>query len=131
MNVRNILLEGRKDDFLNKFKDKFSKEELKDIFLASRDLASNHKYLMFLGNVITPDNVGEDIDRAKNAIEKFIKYQQVIEKKDINQYESLKDIEDEIKKHENKVRRSVKKVDGASSKTFWFFLCIEHSLSPR
>ena len=113
MNVRNILLEGRKDDFLNKFKDKFSKEELKDIFLASRDLASNHKYLMFLGNVITPDNVGEDIVRAKNAIEKFIKYQQVIEKKDINQYKTLKDIEDEIKKHENKVRRSVKKVDGA------------------
>jgi len=113
MNVKDIILEGRKDDFLRKFTNKFSKEELKDIFLASRDLASNHKFLMFLGDVIMPNNVKEDIIRAKNAIEKFIKYQQVIEKKDISQYDSLKDIEDEISKHENKVRRSVKKIDGA------------------
>ena len=113
MNLSQVLLEGRKEDFLSKYKSKFKPDDIKKIFLLSRDISSNQKFLDFLGKVISTDNVNEDMMNAKIAIEKFIKYQKNLDKKDINQYESLKDIQDAIDKHENRVRRNVKEVEGA------------------
>ena len=113
MNLSKVLLEGRKDEFLSKYQDKFNKEELKKIFLLSRELSSNQKFLNFLGKVISSENLNEDLTKAKIAIEKFIRFQKNLEQKDINQYETLKDISDAIIKHENKVRRDVKQIDGA------------------
>ena len=111
MSLNNILLEGRKDDFLAKFRGKFTNEELKNIFLLSRDLASNHKFLMFLGDVLESGNIKYDV--AKDIIEKFIKYQKVLPTKDIYLFKSLSAIQDEINSHENKVRRNVKELEGA------------------
>jgi len=111
MNLSNILLEGRKDDFLAKFRNKFTNEELKKIFLLSRDLASNHKFLMFLGDVLVSGNI--DYDKTKDIVEKFIKYQKVLPTKDIYLFKSLDAIQGEINAHENKVRRSVKELEGA------------------
>ena len=108
-----ILSEGRKDEFLSKYKEKFTPEDIKKIFLLSRDISSNQKFLNFLGKVISPESINDDMMKAKIAIEKFIKYQKNLEEKDINQYDSLKDISDAISKHENKVRRDVKEIDGA------------------
>jgi hypothetical protein len=113
MKYSQVLSEGRIDDFISKYKNKFKPEDAKKIFLLSIDLSSNHKFLNFLGRVISPDSVNEDMMEAKIMVEKFIKYQQNLEEKDINQYNSLKDIRDAILKHENKIRREVKKVDGA------------------
>lgn len=113
MKLKNILLESRKDDFLNKYKDKFSNQQIKDIFLKSRDLDNSQKFLIFLGDVIDPNNFDETIKTTEELIEKFIRYQQVLDKKDINQYKTLDDIKDAINSHENKVRRQVKKLDGA------------------
>ena len=113
MSLSKVLFEGRKDEFLSKYKKKFKEEDIKKIFLLSRELASNQKYLNFLGKVISPDSVNDDMIKAKIAIEKFIRFQKNLEKKDINQYETLKDIVDAIEKHENKVRRDVKQVEGA------------------
>ena len=113
MNLSQVLLEGRKDEFLSKYREKFKPEDIKKIFLLSRDLSSNQKFLNFLGKVISPESVNDDLMKAKIAIEKFIKYQKNLEEKDINQYGSLKDISDAISKHENKVRRDVKEIDGA------------------
>lgn len=113
MNLSQVLLEGRKDEFLSKYREKFKPEDIKKIFLLSRDLSSNQKFLNFLGKVISPESVNDDLMKAKIAIEKFIKYQKNLEEKDINQYDSLKDISDAISKHENKVRRDVKEIDGA------------------
>ena len=113
MNLSQVLLEGRKDEFLSKYREKFKPEDIKKIFLLSRDLSSNQKFLNFLGKVISPESVNDDLMKAKIAIEKFIKYQKNLEEKDINQYDSLKDISDAISKHENKVRRDVKEIEGA------------------
>ena len=107
MSLSQVLLESRKDDFLRNFRDKFNQDQMKEIFLVSRGLSPNQKFLMFLGNVITSDNFKSDIEKAKKTIEKFIKYQQVLDKKDINQYDSLNDIIDAINAHENKARRTV------------------------
>ncbi len=113
MNLSKVLLEGRKDEFLSRYRDKFSDEDVKKIFLLSRELASNQKFLNFLGKVISPKSLNDDLIKAKIAIEKFIRFQKNLEIKDINQYETLKDIVDAIEKHENKVRRDVKQVEGA------------------
>ena len=115
MNLSQVLLEGRKDEFLSKYREKFKPEDIKKIFLLSRDLSSNQKFLNFLGKVISSESVNDDLMKAKIAIEKFIKYQKNLEEKDINQYDSLKDISDAISKHENKVRRDVKEIDGADA----------------
>ena len=113
MNLSQVLLEGRKEDFLSKYRKKFTPENIKKIFLMSRDLSSNQKFLNFLGKVVSDNNFDEDLFKAKIAIEKFIKYQKNLDEKDINQYDSLKDIQDAIDKHENRVRRDVKEVEGA------------------
>ena len=113
MNLSKVLLEGRKEEFLSKYKGKFSDDDMKKIFLLSRELSSNQKYLNFLGKVISSESVNEDMIKAKIAIEKFIRFQKNLEQKDINQYDTLKDISDAIVNHENKVRRDVKQIDGA------------------
>ena len=108
-----ILSEGRRDDFVNKYRNKFSNEELKKIIMLSQNLSPNNKFLMFLGNVMPTQNFDENLSKAQKAIESFIKYQQALEEKDINKYQSLEDIIKAIDAHENKVRREVKEVEGA------------------
>ena len=113
MNLSQVLLESRKDDFLRMFRDKFSDEQLKKVFSLSRQLAPNQKFLTFLGNVVPTENFDESLSKAEKVVEKFIKYQQALETRDINQFKSLEEIITAINNHENKVRRTVKSVDGA------------------
>ena len=89
MNLSQVLLESRKDDFLRMFRDKFSDEQLKKVFTLSRQLAPNQKFLTFLGKVIPTENFDESLSKAEKVVEKFIKYQQALEQKDINQFKSL------------------------------------------
>jgi len=53
MNLSQVLLESRRDDFLRMFRDKFSDEQLKKVFTLSRQLAPNQKFLTFLGKSYT------------------------------------------------------------------------------
>ena len=114
MNLSQVLLESRRDDFLRMFRDKFSDEQLKKVFTLSRQLAPNQKFLTFLGKVIPTENFDENLSKAEKVVEKFIKYQQALETRDINQFKSLEEIITAINNHENKVRRTVKSVDGAN-----------------
>lgn len=113
MSLSKVLTEGRKEDFLKKFRKKFSDEEIKKIFLLSRDISPNHKFLNFIGKVAPREELEDNLMQIKIAIEKFIKYQDNLEEKDINKYDSLNDIKDAISKHENKIRREVKTIDDA------------------
>lgn len=113
MDLSKVILESRESDFLKKYRNKFSSEDIKKIYSLSRDLSSNNKYLDFLGKVIPTENIDENLGITKNVIEKFIKYQSQLEEKDINKYDSLESIISSIKKHENKVRRGVTKLDDA------------------
>jgi hypothetical protein len=45
MNLSKVLLEGRKDEFLLRYKDKFKPEDIKKIFLLSIELSSNQKFV--------------------------------------------------------------------------------------
>jgi hypothetical protein len=108
-----ILSEGRREDFLARFRQKFSNNDLKNIIRLSQDLAPNNKFLLFLGNALNPNDVESQLNKAKELINKFVKYQNVLDQRDINQYKSLEDIQNAISAHENKVRRDVKKLEGA------------------
>jgi hypothetical protein len=113
MNLSKVIYESRESDFLKKYRTKFSTDDAKKIYLLSRDLSSNHKYLDFIGKVTNNENIDENLELVKNTIQKFIKYQTQLDEKDINKYEDLSDVIDAIKNHENKVKRSVTKLDDA------------------
>ena len=108
-----LLVEGREQDFLRAFGKKFSKNDLKKIFLLSRDIATNQKFLNFLGKALSPEDVEGQLNDAKETLTKFIKYQNVLDQRDINQFQSLDDIKKAILAHENKTRRDVKKLEDA------------------
>ena len=114
MNLSKVLLEGRRDDFIKRYRKKFNDDDMKKIFMVSRDIATNNKFLNFLGKVVFSPSIDEDLNRAKIALEKFIKYQKNLDEKDINKYMTMEDIERAITRHENRIRRSVSEVDGAN-----------------
>ena len=93
MNLSKVLLEGRRDDFIKRYRKKFNDDDMKKIFMVSRDIATNNKFLNFLGKVVFSPSIDEDLNRAKIALEKFIKYQKNLDEKDINKYMTMEDIE--------------------------------------
>jgi len=111
MKFLEILLEGRRDDFLKSYGSKFDKNNLKTILSLSQDLNPNNKYLMFLGKVLQPGKI--DVEKVKKIIDKFEKYQSSLNDREINNYDTLDAISQAISDHENRVRRDVKKVEGA------------------
>lgn len=113
MSLLNLLLEGRKSDFLNKFKSKFDKDTMMNILRASESLASNHKFLDFMGKVLDSNVTPDDLEKLKTTINDFSKFQKNLDRKDINQYDSVKDIRQAIEKHENRIRRNIKEIKGA------------------
>ena len=113
MSLLNLLLEGRKSDFLNKFKSKFDKDTMMNILRASESLASNHKFLDFMGKVLDPNVTPDDLEKLKTTINDFSKFQKNLDRKDINQYDSVKDIRQAIEKHENRIRRNIKEIKGS------------------
>jgi len=108
-----ILSEGRREDFVRQFRGKFSNDDLKKIVMFSQDIATNNKFLSFLGKALNPQDVEGQFNKAKELLNQFIRYQSVLDQKDINQYETFEDIEKAVSAHENKVRRDVVKLDGA------------------
>ena len=111
MNLLELILEGRREDFLKQYSSKFSRDELKTIISLSQNLSPNNKFLMFLGKTLTPKRI--EVDKVVKLIDEFKKYQNVLDEKDINNYDSLDSLEQAISKHENKLRREVKKIEGA------------------
>jgi hypothetical protein len=111
MNLLELILEGRREDFLKQYSSKFSRDELKTIISLSQNLSPNNKFLMFLGKTLTPKRI--EVDKVVKLIDEFKKYQKVLDEKDINNYDSLDSLEQAISKHENKLRREVKKIEGA------------------
>ena len=60
MNLLELILEGRREDFLKQYSSKFSRDELKTIISLSQNLSPNNKFLMFLGKTLTPKRIEVD-----------------------------------------------------------------------
>lgn len=71
MSLRHILLEGRKDDFIRRYRKKFSDDEMKRIFMTSREIATNNKFLGFLGKVVFSPSIDDDLVKVKDCLRKI------------------------------------------------------------
>lgn len=90
-----LLKEGRKEDLEKRYSNKFSEQKL-DLILNNPDLVKfNHKYSDFILKQLDPNSqtFEEDVQTAVEIIKDFDKYQSNLEKKDINQYNNLWDLD--------------------------------------
>ena len=89
-----LLKEGRKEDLKKKYSDKYDEEDL-DFILGISDLQDfNHKYTDWvLKRLLEYADVTEVAEIAVGLVKDFDKYQKNLEKKDINQYLSIEELE--------------------------------------
>ena len=111
--VRYILFEGREQDFKFKYSTKFTEEQLDDIINVIRTLNNGTKFLTFLGKNLQPNFSNDTLENVKTLLKKFLAVGQNLTIRDINKYGSIEELETALKGYEDKIRRSVKEVEGA------------------
>lgn len=88
-----ILSEGRKEELLDKYKEKFEGFPALSIVLNDDVIKkTNYKYADFVLKHLHPNSSKEEIDDAIELIDDFDKYQKNLDKKDINNYKSLEEL---------------------------------------
>lgn len=113
MSLVQIILEGRKEDFIQKYSNKFSTEQLKEIIDKSDVLPGQNKYLNFLGKVVNPKNFNSDLNIVVKLLEKFSTVSSNLSMTDINQYEKIGILKKTLEDYDNRVRREIKTIDDA------------------
>lgn len=113
MSLVQIITEGRKEDFVNKFSNKFSEDQLRSIIDKSDVLPGQHKYLNFLGKVINPKNFNSDLSITIKLLEKFQTVGSNLEIKDINKYDKINTLKKTLDDYDNRIRREIKTIDDA------------------
>jgi hypothetical protein len=113
-----LILEGRKEDLKKKYSNKFDEETLNWILNISDLVDFNHKYTDFLLKVVDPkiDATPEYIDIIIDYLKLFDKYQSQLEKKDINQYKNVSELENSLKPFQEKEQE--KELEGQSKKIY-------------
>jgi len=117
MKFLNILLkEGRKEDLKKKYFDKYDEEDL-DFILGISDLQDfNHKYTDWvLKHLLEYADVIEVAEIAVGLVKDFDKYQKNLEKKDINQYLSIDELDNalaplKVKEKEKELENQTEKI---------------------
>lgn len=111
-----LLVEGRKEDLRAKYI-KVMDPEVLDWILGISDLQDfNHKYTDFVLRTLNKESedLDMDVEVAIQLIKDFDKYQSQLDKKDINQYKSIIELENSLKpvikkqiekEEENKVKK--------------------------
>ncbi len=94
-----ILSEGRKEELVDKYTNKFKEYPSVITTVLNNDFIkkTNYKYADFLLKELHPNSAEAEISDALDIINNFDKYQKNFDKKDINQYESLDELENVIK----------------------------------
>lgn len=117
MRFMSILLnEGRKEDLRKKYSDKWDNEILDFVFGVNDLIDFNHKYTDFILKVISPsDDFDMTFETALELVKDFDKHQSQLEKKDINQYKDLVELERALepfikKQEEKELERQVDKI---------------------
>jgi hypothetical protein len=112
-----LLREGRKEDLKKKYSEKFD-EEVLDWILNISDLVDfNHKYTDFVLRVLENENmdVAWWVETIIEELKLFDKYQNQLEKKDINQYKTFTELQNAVtplqqKEKEKELEGQVKKI---------------------
>lgn len=112
--LRKVLTESRESDFKTKYQTKFADQDMESIIKMVKTLPNGTKFLDFVGKTL-PTAFGEnELDKVQEMLKKFVSVGPNLSITDINQYDGLKELELELKKHENKIRRQVQAIEGAN-----------------
>lgn len=109
-----LIKEGRKEDLQKKYSEKFKEyPEQLDYILTVSDLTNfNHKYTDFVLKNLHPNASTDEIEDTVGLIKDFDRLQKNLEKKDINQYKSIDELNVVLNDYYSKSQES-KKVQGA------------------
>lgn len=112
-----LLSEGRKEDLRDKYIKSMDPTVLDWILNISDLVDFNHKYTDFVLRTLDRDSqdLDMDVEVAIQLIKDFDKYQSQLEKKDINQYQSISELENALKpvldkKKEKELEKQVDKI---------------------
>jgi hypothetical protein len=113
-----LLGEGRKEDLQKKYSDKFNEySETLSTILNSSDLSdTNFKYADFVLKNLHPNSSLDEVAEVIELVKDFHRYQSNLEKKDINQYKSI----DELNRALNfsKTKEEEKQLSSQSQKVY-------------
>jgi hypothetical protein len=89
-----LLKEGRKEDLKKKYTNKFQDyPDTLDFVLGISDLVdNNYKYTDFVLKNLHPNSSTDEIEDVVELVKDFHRYQSNLEKKDINQYKSIDEL---------------------------------------
>ena len=113
-----LLREGRKEDLKKKYSDKFD-EKVLDWILNISDLVDfNHKYTDFVLRVLENEDidVAEKVETIIEELKLFDKYQNQLEKKDINQYKTFTELQNAVTTLQQKEKE--KELEGQVDKIY-------------
>lgn len=111
--LRKVLTESRESDFKVKYQTKFADQDIESIIKMVKTLPNGTKFLEFVGKTLPTAFNEEQLDKVKELLRKFVSVGPNLTITDINQYDGLQELESELKKHENKIRREVQAIEGA------------------
>lgn len=111
--LRKVLTESRESDFKVKYQTKFADQDIESIIKMVKTLPNGTKFLEFVGKTLPTAFNEELLDKVKELLRKFVSVGPNLTITDINQYDGLQELESELKKHENKIRREVQAIEGA------------------
>jgi hypothetical protein len=113
-----LLREGRKEDLKKKYSDKFD-EDVIDWILNISDLVDfNHKYTDFVFRVLENENMDIEwwVETIIEELKLFDKYQNQLEKKDINQYRTFTELQNAVTPLQQKEKE--KELEGQVTKIY-------------
>jgi hypothetical protein len=112
-----LLKEGRKEDLKKKYTNKFQDyPDTLDFILGISDLVdNNHKYTDFVLKNLHPNSSTDEIEDVVESVKDFHRYQSNLEKKDINQYKSIDELNraldySRVKEHEKQLSSQAIKI---------------------
>jgi hypothetical protein len=101
-----IIQEGRKEDFVSRYKNKFSPETLNRMVSLIKP-----KYLDWVGRAFDGTNFEDNFRKLQSSLKRFDEISSNLTKTDIFQYKSLGELVNEIEKYDSRNRRSVQIAD--------------------
>jgi len=113
MKFLQILKEDRAERFKEKYSKKFDENTINRIIKLIPP-----KFLEWVGKIVDYSLIDKGFDqflmKLVDSIKKFEKISSNLPKSDINQYQSLEELESELTKYENRPRREYKQVEGGN-----------------
>lgn len=109
MKFSQILREGAADEFKQKFRQKFTPEQLQK-FVDSVPT----KFLEWSGKIFDPTNFDSNFEVLVNSLNKFNKISTNLPLTDINSYKSFDQLVKSLSDYENRPRREYKQVEGGN-----------------